>query len=173
MKTSLFLYFGDNTFDKLNTVRSDPLLSNWNLANVKIFSSLNISNEEPIDDLYLGWSYVLFRIGKNNNFYFKNYPYFADDIMLSIFLGKEIYRSGFSKSTNGQLINQVFTTLENDEVFDVACGFDYSFLLSKNKRLYSFDCKNDLIELGEQKEPANFKCIITEDLLSFALTDGK
>lgn len=64
MEKNTFIYFGDDLFHKLENFKYLNCTPLSETVNWKMFNSIASSDQKIIDDVYLGWSYIIYRIGK-------------------------------------------------------------------------------------------------------------
>ncbi|KAG8179395.1 hypothetical protein JTE90_011404 [Oedothorax gibbosus] len=142
----MFIYFGSNTFNQLNDVKVENTISLF--PEIKCFSKLIASYHPTIDDVFIGWSYLLFKAGD------------------------KIYHTGFSESNKEPGLKHI-SDFDDIDINTLTCGLKRSFLLTKKGNCYSFSTKEfrlTSIELGEYT--GNIKSIDTEDSITVALTTG-
>lgn len=66
MDRNIFIYFGDDLFHKLECFIEENSLFSAETVKHKVF--LKSLSNSLIDDVYLGWSYIVYRVGKHLNF---------------------------------------------------------------------------------------------------------
>lgn len=65
MSKIIYIYFGDNMFQKhKNLIDIDASLYCAKADKIKIFNSLKSQCNVTIDDVFLGWSFIVLRAGR-------------------------------------------------------------------------------------------------------------
>lgn len=76
VERTIYIYFGDNLFSKLLNFECKEHKYLLKYAKSKVFNSIISSPENKIDDVYLGWSFLIYKIGKKKKKAF-NYTLFS------------------------------------------------------------------------------------------------
>lgn len=61
-----YIYFGDDLFQKLHKFTDLNYSSYFKSQRYKVFNSVDSLPDAKIDDVFLGWSYIIYQTGKAN-----------------------------------------------------------------------------------------------------------
>lgn len=74
VERTIYIYFGDNLFSKLLNFECKEPKCLLKSAKSKVFNSIISAAEAKIDDVYLGWSFLVYKIGNDKKV---NYTLFS------------------------------------------------------------------------------------------------
>lgn len=64
VERTIYIYLGDKLFSKLLNFECKEHKYILNSAKSKVFNSIISAPESKIDDMCLGWSFIIYKIGK-------------------------------------------------------------------------------------------------------------
>lgn len=140
MKTKVFLYYGNRDFSKLTAIQEDLKL--------KTFNSINKDSELlTISDVFLGFSYLLFKAGLR------------------------MYHCGFLNPVCNDFSTEIFNEI-NEEITNISTTLKHLFIITKNGKCYFCPTLSSKpTELYFESSDTRIKQVECGDIHNIILTD--